>query len=95
MPMGPLDVSIHLLNFAAPAVFVAALTALLGRLLWSKRPSALMWWSQLAINFAVCLAASAFGLWFFGRDGMMATYGALVLGCATSQWVMMRGWTRF
>ena len=90
--MGSLDLSIHLLNFAAPAAFVAALMLLLGRFLLSKRPSALMWWSHLAINFAVCLTASALGLWFFGRDGMMATYGALVLGGATSQWVMQGGW---
>ena len=90
--MGPQDLSIHLLNFAAPAAFVAALMLLFSRILWSKRPQALMWWSQLAINFAVCLTASVLGLWFFGRDGMMATYGALVLACATSQWVMQRGW---
>ena len=90
--MSPLDLSIHLLNFAAPAAFVAALMLLLGRLLWSKRPSALMWLSHLAINFAACLTASALGLWFFGHDGMMATYGALVLSGATSQWAMQRGW---
>ena len=90
--MGTLDLSIHLLNFAAPAAFVAVLLLLSGRLLWSKRPSARMWWSHLAINFVVCLTASAIGLWFFGRDGMMATYGALVLGGATSQWAMQRGW---
>ena len=26
------------------------------------------------------------GLVFFGRDGKMATYGAMVLGCALSLW---------
>ena len=34
----------------------------------------------------------ALGLWFFGRDGKIATYSAMVLMCATSQWVMLRGW---
>jgi hypothetical protein len=32
------------------------------------------------------------GLWFFGHDGKMASYGAMVLACATSQWVLLRGW---
>jgi hypothetical protein len=30
------------------------------------------------------------GLWFFGHDGKMATYAALVLACASSQWWMLR-----
>jgi hypothetical protein len=30
------------------------------------------------------------GLVFFGRDGKMASYVAMVLLCATSQWLMLR-----
>jgi hypothetical protein len=33
-------------------------------------------------------------LWVWGADGKMATYGALVLVCATSQWLMCQGWRR-
>ena len=32
------------------------------------------------------------GLVFFGRDGKMATYAALVLAIASSQWLLLRGW---
>jgi len=32
------------------------------------------------------------GLIVLGRDGKMLTYAALVLGCATCQWVLVRGW---
>jgi len=36
------------------------------------------------------VTASLLGLVFFGRDGKMATYSAMVLVCASSQWLMMR-----
>ncbi len=88
--MGPLDLTIHLLNFIAPAAFVALLMVLSAPLLMKKRPQVPVWWAQLAINFIVCLAALVIGLLVFGRDGKMATYGALVVACATSQWWMLR-----
>ena len=34
------------------------------------------------------------GLWVFGVDGKMATYGACVLVAAALQWVLARGWRR-
>jgi hypothetical protein len=42
---------------------------------------------------ALGLAGSAAllgGLWFFGHDGKMVTYAALVLVCATVQWLLVR-----
>lgn len=32
------------------------------------------------------------GLAYFGNDGKMATYAALVVACASSQWVLVKGW---
>jgi len=32
------------------------------------------------------------GLVVWGVDGKMATYGVLVVVCASAQWVMCRGW---
>jgi hypothetical protein len=32
------------------------------------------------------------GLVFFGHDGKMATYAALVLSCASCQWVAAKAW---
>ena len=90
--MGPLDLLNHLLNFVAPALWLAVLVTLVARLFMKKRPVALAFYAQVAINFVACVMVLALGLWFFGRDGKMFTYTAMALLCATSQWVMLRGW---
>jgi hypothetical protein len=90
--MTPLDALIHLLNFAAPALTLALtlplLARLLGRFSGINRAASLGWMAQAAINFIAGLAVLATGLWFFGRDGKMATYAALVLVLASMQWGM-------
>ena len=86
------DLLLHLLNFMAPAVFVSVSTVALSRLGRKKQLSLAGLWPQLAVNFAVCLGVLLAGLWFFGRDGKMATYAALVFMSASCQWVMQRGW---
>jgi hypothetical protein len=90
--MSALDLLFHLLNFAAPAFFVALLLALLFRLAMHKRSTATGLWTQLAVNFAAGLAVLIAGLVFFGRDGQIATYAALVAVCGTVQWWLLRGW---
>lgn len=90
--MGPLDFALHLLNFAAPAFAVGILLALAARVLWPAKALARSWWLQAAINFAAGLAVLAAGLWFFGHDGKMFTYAALVVVIATCQWLGNRGW---
>ena len=90
--MNPVDLAIHLANFAAPAVGLALLMLLFGLFGRKKQALALARWAQLAINMVVGLVLLSLGLWFFGRDGMVLTYAALVLGVATSQWLMGRGW---
>jgi hypothetical protein len=92
--MGPIDLLIHLLNFVAPALCLAVLTALAGRLFSEKGVAVPSWWSQAAINFVVAVVVLAAGLWYFGRDGKMATYTMLVAACALSQWCMLRGWRK-
>lgn len=87
--MGPLQLAIHLVSFAAPALVLAVLLALGGRLLMSKRPPAGVLWTWVAINFIAGLVVLTAGLWFFGRDGKMATYAVLVLAMATTQWSAM------
>jgi hypothetical protein len=90
--MGPLDLIDHLLGFLAPALAVAVLVALAGRVLLPKRPGARSWWAHAAINFVAGTLLLAAGLWFFGRDGKIASYAGLVLACATAQWLWGRGW---
>jgi len=91
--MGPLDLLLHLLNFAAPALFLALLLPLLARLVLPKRPAAREKWAWVAMNFVAGLAVLGAGLWWFGHDGKMATYAALVAVMASGQWLASRAWT--
>ena len=88
--MGLLDLITHLLNFVAPAVAVGCLLALMAGLFSKKRPGAAARIAQAAINSVAGMVALALALWFFGRDGKMAAYAALVVVCGTSQWLAMR-----
>ena len=90
--MGPLDLLLHLFGFVLPALVVGVLLAVFARILMPKEPSAPVWWAQAAINSGVGVLVLLAGLVFFGRDGKMATYAALVVAMASSQWVLLRGW---
>ncbi len=87
--MNILDLLQHLLSFALPALGVGAIVALAARWMLPQRPG---WWRSFVLNSAVGLAVLAAGLWYFGRDGKMATYLALVAVVATTQWLAGRGW---
>lgn len=82
----------HLLNFAAPAFFLAVGMVLCARVFKLNQASDLSWIAQAAINFIVGCGVLGIGLWWFGRDGKMASYAALVLSSALCQWVLSRGW---
>ena len=83
--MGPLDTLNHLVNFLAPALVVALVLALLGPFLVRKRPGAQAFPAQVAINFVAGTVALLIGLWFFGNDGKMATYAAMLLLSSAAQ----------
>ena len=91
--MGPIDVLLHLAGFAAPAFALGVGVALAARWFRLDR-SGRAWWAASVINFSVGLAVLAGGLWAFGRDGKMATYAALVVAVATTQWLAGRAWSR-
>ena len=86
----------HLLNFMAPAAFVALALVLLarifGRFFRSKSPVVHGLWVQFAIIFVSNLLVLTIGLVFFRADGKMASYASLVLVAAACQWVFWRGW---
>jgi hypothetical protein len=90
--MTPLQIADHLFNFILPALAVGGLCALFGRFV--GRRGAGSWWLQAAVNAVVGAAVLVAGLVVFGHDGRMATYGALVLACGTSQWLLAGGWRR-
>ena len=83
--MGTLDVLFHLTSFFAPAFFVAGVLALLGPVVVRKRPGAPVLMAQLALNFLAGGVALSLGLWIFGNDGKMASYGAMLLMCTAAQ----------
>lgn len=88
--MGFPDLIIHFMNFLAPALAVAVVVACAAPWVMPNRAPALGIPAQAAINFIAGAVALGLGLWFFGRDGKMASYCALVLACASSQWWQRR-----
>lgn len=90
--MGPLDISLHLISFLAPALAVAGLVALAARVFMPSRAGLLAWWAQFALNSIAGGAVLGAGLWYFGVDGKMATYAVLVAAVAACQWLCSRSW---
>jgi hypothetical protein len=90
--MGPLDTFVHLLSFSAPALAVAVLVALAARFILPRQPTGVAWWFHIAINSIAGMVTLVAGLWYFGVDGKMATYAALVVAIATCQWLSSRAW---
>jgi hypothetical protein len=94
--MTALNLTNQLLNFMAPAAFVALLLVLLTqvtpRFFTSKRSKAPTLFAQAAIIFIANLLLLLAGLLLFGRDGKMASYALMALGAATCQWLLLRGW---
>ena len=84
--MDPIDAFWHIMNFFAPAVVVGLLAPMLAKLLWWRSLKGVSWarLSRWATGGSALMLIA--GLVFFGRDGKMATYGAMVLGCALSLW---------
>ncbi len=82
----------HLLNFVLPALAVGLLVAGLSPMLLRSARSPHGWLKQGAINGAVCALVLVVGLVVFGRDGKMLTYAAMVLACASSQWLAAKAW---
>jgi hypothetical protein len=92
--MGPLAFLDHLLSFLAPALALAFGVAFAARWFRIDRSGGRPWWLHVALNFIAGAAALFAGLWYFGHDGKMATYAALVFAVATAQWLAGRGWNR-
>ena len=90
--MNPLAALNHLLNFAAPALALAVLLVLASHAFMRKMAKPHGWIVPIAINFVIGCAVLVAGLVWLERDGRMLTYAALVLACASSQWLALRAW---
>ncbi|KGH13856.1 MULTISPECIES: hypothetical protein [Comamonas] len=82
----------HLLNFLAPAFFLALGLAICARVLKQNKAGAQSLIAQVAINFILGGAVLLLSLWLFSRDGKMLAYAALVCTSACCQWVLSRAW---
>ena len=94
--MGPYEQTIHLLNFIAPAVVLAGLCAVVARVMarWWLPVAPLGLLAQTLVGGLLGSGVLFAGLYVFGVDGKMATYGALVVVCASAQWLMCCAWRR-
>ena len=84
--MGPLDALLHLVNFFLPAALLAAVSAAGAKMLWRKALRGVPWARLAGPAAAACAVVALVGLVWTGRDGRMATYGAMVLACALTLW---------
>ena len=84
--MGFIGALLHLLNLFAPAIGVAAIGAGLVKLFWRSELRSVPWSRLVGVAACAQCLVILLGLIVFGRDGKMATYGAMVLGGATALW---------
>ena len=82
----------HVLNLAAPAFVLALLLVAGSHVFMRKRARPGGWVVPVAVLFVVGCAVLGLGGWLLGSDGRMLTYVALVLACASAQWVWLRAW---
>lgn len=90
--MGPIDFLWHLSGLLAPAAGVALLVSLSAVYLLPEGARPVSWAAALTVDFLAGAAALLAGLALTGRDGTIAAYVALVLACASSQWLLGRRW---
>ena len=84
--MGPLDALWHLLNFLGPAFGVTGIASAMVKLLWRRELASVRWARLWLWSAGVASVVTIVGLAWLGRDGKMATYGAMVAGCALTLW---------
>ncbi|WP_296276295.1 hypothetical protein [Rhodoferax sp.] len=89
--MGILALLNHVVNFAAPALWLALLLPWAVRFLPGKKAPVFSLPAQFARIFLAGLVVLALGLALLGQDGKMMTYLALVVTAASAQWFMRKG----
>ena len=90
--MNPLDLARHLLSFIAPALAVAMVVSLAARFVLPRSSAPRRWWLCFLADAAAGVVVLAAGLRWFGHDGKMATYVAMVAVVATCEWLIGKAW---
>lgn len=80
--LSPLDAVFHLLGLLVPAFGLGAISAGLAKLAWRAELRAVRYRRLAGWSTGAAAAALLTGLVAFGRDGMMATYAAMVIASA-------------
>jgi hypothetical protein len=88
--MDGLSLIVHVLNFSAPAVGVSAWITLISPLIWRGSDRWKAWKSRFVLNSLAGVLMLLVGMIWTGQDGKMISYAAMVLACATSQWLLTR-----
>lgn len=89
--MSPLDALWHVLGLFLPALGTGLLAAAAAKgLFWRAELRRVGWWRLIAWSCSAGSLALLGGLVLFGRDGRMASYGAMVAASALALW-----WTGF
>ncbi|WP_325343137.1 hypothetical protein [Xylophilus sp.] len=83
---------LHLLNFAAPAAWMALAMGLAGRIVFGSGKRGMGWICTSFVRFGVVLAALLGSAWVLGADGRMLGWAAAAVAAATTEWVLRRGW---
>jgi peptidoglycan/LPS O-acetylase OafA/YrhL len=86
--VGPIDAMWHLLNFFAPAFGVGLLAPAFAKLLWRNELKGVPWRRLAVWGVGACAVVLVAGLVVTGHDGKMATYAAMVVGCALALWLV-------
>jgi hypothetical protein len=84
--MGFFEAFGHVFNLLFMPLALGAVAAGLAKLVWRQRLLAQRWWALAVAAGAVCALVTLAGLAFWGQDGKMATYLAMVLACACALW---------
>jgi len=62
--------------------------ALVSPLLMGNYPKWRSWRRQFMVNSIIGVTVLLLGLLWFGNDGKVMTYAAMVLACASTQWLL-------
>lgn len=83
----------YLLNFAAPALFLALGMASACRMLpMGRRPGAPAFRRHSMMLLGVNLTVSTAAFVLLGQDGKLMGYAAMTAAAALAQWWLLRGW---
>lgn len=83
----------HLLNFAAPSLFLAlGLTTACRLLPMGRRAGVRAWRRQLLVLLGVNLSVSMVSFVWMGQDGKLMGYAAMTVAAGLTQWWLLRGW---